>query len=85
MTNLSVPITDRTEWLETFVLFTFHKFITRDTVSDLFASRLSSQLVRLVFVKTLNCILLDSHGIRTSAYGHGGTDICHCTSLDTYA
>jgi len=52
MTNFSVLITDRTVWFETFVLFTCYEFITRDTVSLLFAYRLSSQLVRLVFVKT---------------------------------
>jgi len=68
-------ITIRTEWLETFVLFNLWMYYTWHSSS--FHIRSFSYLVRIMSVKTCTTskLLHASHGIRTSAYGHGGIDI----------
>ena len=52
MTNLSVLITIRTEWFETFVLFICYECITSGTVSLLFTYELFPHVVSFVSVKT---------------------------------
>jgi hypothetical protein len=59
-------------------VFIRQEFIRHGTISLFFTNGLFSILFVFCLSKherLLNCLLHDSHGIRTSVYGHGGTDI----------